>query len=175
MKGILSQKNKALVLEIESNEKRKILIEDKEIESVLQKTAETLEFENALSMCREARKGDGAIFEFERMYDIDESFSFELLDSYLEGFKVDRNLGNVLKKELRINYINDLAASAIECIFDNFAYVIIDQMNQLLLNELEIEVKSFDNEIYARLIEILGSAAGIAQITVKLKNNGEKN
>lgn len=174
MKAILSSKNDNLLLELQSDKNRKVLLDDETVGQNLKKLADVLKFKGVDEMIDLASKADETIFEFDRVYDSGETFSFEILEGHLQAKKIDAALPKKLQMELENYYLSDLAASAIECIFDNFVYTIIDQMHQLLIKELDIEVQTFDKGHYDRLIEIIGGNAGLADIKVNIVNE-EKN
>ena len=55
--------------------------------------------------------------------------------------------------------------------FDNFIYTIFDQMSQLMIDELEIDTKSFETKLFDRMLDIIGTNAAVTEIKVSLKNN----
>ena len=174
MKAILSKQKNNLVLELQSEDKRKVLINDDKIEEDLKIIAKKLGFIDIESMLEMACKGDETIFEFERVYDSGEGFSFEVLENYLNSMKIDKNLPEKLQGELKDFYLSDLAASSIECLYENFVYTMFDQLTQLVVTDLDIETKTFDKGHYDRLIEIIGNSAGLAEIKVSIVHEKNK-
>ncbi|MBD3280999.1 hypothetical protein GF389_05815 [Candidatus Dojkabacteria bacterium] len=173
MKAILSQNKDKLVLDLISDENSKHLLEDDMVHKDLNRTAELLGFEGIGQLVEKAIRGDETIFEFKRVYDSNKPFAFDVLEEYFNEMKIDENLNEELKDELENNYKSDLAASAIECIADNFVYVVLNQLTQLMINELEIDVESFRDKTFYRIVEIVGANAGKAEISIKYVNYGK--
>ena len=159
----------SLVL-VSENHDDKVLLLDEDTYPLIEKLSEILGYGGVDEMFRDAQRGDETLLELEREFENGVPFDLRLISKHFESFKRNIPAESTVEvtTELTTNYQSDLAASGIECIYENFVYRILNLMKELVIDRLIISSNEVKDQ--HRLITIISKHAPLADVEVVLDN-----
>lgn len=163
------EKNKFNLLLVDEKEADKLLLSDDKTSQLLEELSDILGYSSVEVMLQNAQVGDEKFLDIEREFENGKPFDMQHIEDNLNKFKSDipAESSQALEEELLSNYQSDLAASAIESIYEDFVYRVLSLMQELVIGKLIISSNEMKEQ--HRLITIISKHAPLVDIQVVLE------